>query len=72
MKFDGNWTKWMQTTFQLGVRAAGIDELEADRLPKLMANKYGTILEGTNALGGIEGARGTFYNFQRSLYQQAI
>ena len=51
---------------------AGIDELEADRLPKLMANKYGTILEGTNALGGIEGARGTFYDFQRSLYQQAI
>ena len=51
---------------------AGIDELEADRLPKLMANKYGTILEGTNALGGIEGARGTFYSFQRSLYQQAI
>jgi type I restriction enzyme R subunit len=51
---------------------AGIDELEADRLPKLMANKYGTILEGTNALGGIEGARGTFYNFQRRLYQQAI
>ena len=51
---------------------AGIDELEADRLPKLMANKYGTILEGTNALGGIEQARGTFYNFQRSLYQQAI
>ena len=51
---------------------AGIDELEADRLPKLMANKYGTILEGTNALGGIEGARGTFYNFQRNLYKQAI
>ena len=51
---------------------AGIDELEADRLPKLMANKYGTILEGTNALGGIEQARGTFYDFQRSLYQQAI
>jgi len=51
---------------------AGIDELEADRLPKLMANKYGTILEGTQALGGIEQARGTFYNFQRSLYQQAI
>ena len=50
----------------------GIDELEADRLPKLMANKYGTILEGTNALGGIEGARGTFYSFQRSLYQQPI
>ena len=51
---------------------AGIDELEADRLPKLMANKYGTIMEGTNALGGIEGAKGTFYNFQRNLYQQAI
>jgi len=51
---------------------AGIDELDADRLPKLMANKYGTIREGTDALGGIEGARGTFYNFQRSLYQQAI
>ena len=51
---------------------AGIDELDADRLPKLMANKYGTIVEGTNALGGIEGARGTFYNFQRNLYRQAI
>ena len=51
---------------------AGIDELDADRLPKLMANKYGTILEGTNALGGIEEAKGTFYNFQKSLYQQAI
>ena len=51
---------------------AGIDELEADRLPKLMANKYGTIVEGTAALGGIEQAIGTFYDFQRSLYQQAI
>ena len=51
---------------------AGIDELEADRLPKLMANKYGTILEGTNALGGIEEAKSTFYSFQRSLYEQAI
>ena len=51
---------------------AGIDELEADRLPKLMANKYGTIVEGISALGGIEGAKGTFFNFQRNLYQQAI
>ena len=51
---------------------AGIDELEADRLPKLMANKYGTILEGTNALGGIEQARSTFYSFQRNLYKNAI
>ena len=31
-----------------------------------------TIIEGTNALGGIEQAIGTFYHFQRSLYQQAI
>ena len=51
---------------------AGIDELEADRLPKLMTNKYGTIMEGTAALGGIEQAIGTFNHFQRSLYQQAI
>ena len=48
---------------------AGIDELEADRLPKLMANKYGTVKDGTDALGGIEQAKGTFYNFQRSLYR---
>jgi type I restriction enzyme R subunit len=51
---------------------AGIDELDADRLPKLIANKYGTILEGTNALGGIEEAKLTFYGFQRRLYEQAI
>ena len=37
-----------------------------------MANKYGTILEGTNALGGIEEAKLTFYGFQRRLYEQAI
>ena len=51
---------------------AGIDELDEDRLPKLMQNKYGTILEGTNALGGIEQARRTFFNFQKGLYKQAI
>ena len=51
---------------------AGIDELDADRLPKLMANKYGTIIDGTNALGGIEQAKGTFFNFQRRLYRQAL
>ncbi len=51
---------------------AGIDELEEDRLPKLMQNKYGTIVDGVSALGGIDGAKGTFFNFQRSLYQQAI
>ena len=48
---------------------AGIDELDADRLPKLMANKYGTIVEGISALGGIDKALGMFYGFQRSLYQ---
>jgi len=73
--FTGNQTpeqvSFIQYLISVYVKA-GIDELEADRLPKLMANKYGTILEGTNALGGIEQARGTFYNFQRSLYQQAI
>ena len=51
---------------------AGIDELDADRLPKLMANKYGTIKEGADALGGVEQAKGTFYNFQRCLYLQAV
>ena len=51
---------------------AGIDELEADRLPKLMANKFGTIVDGAAALGGIEQAIDTFYDFQRNLYQQAI
>ena len=51
---------------------AGIDELEEDRLPKLMQNKYGTIVEGISALGGIDGAKGTFFNFQRNLYKQAI
>ena len=49
--------------------SANLKELEADRLPKLMANKYGTVKDGTDALGGIEQAKGTFYNFQRSLYR---
>ena len=46
----------------------GIDELETTKLPSILAMQFGSIPEGVKALGGIENARNTFYEFQKKLY----
>ena len=46
-----------------------MDELHKDRLPQLLAIKYQSQMEGIEALGGTEKARGTFIGFQRELYK---
>ena len=46
----------------------GVDELQQDRLPQLLALRYKSQMEGIDALGGTEKARATFVDFQRGLY----
>ena len=46
----------------------GIDELKSEKLGKIIEMKYGSILDGVTKLGGIDAARNTFVNFQKSLY----
>jgi type I restriction enzyme R subunit len=47
----------------------GVDELQQERLPQLIAIKYHSQMEGIEALGGTERARSTFIGFQRELYR---
>jgi len=49
----------------------GVDELQQERLPQLLAIKYHSQMEGIAALGGTERARATFMGFQRELYSKA-
>ena len=46
----------------------GVDELQQERLPQLLAIKYQSQMDGIQALGGTERARATFIGFQRELY----
>jgi type I restriction enzyme R subunit len=47
----------------------GVDELQQERLPQLIAIKYHSQSEGIDRLGGTERARATFIGFQRELYR---
>jgi type I restriction enzyme R subunit len=48
--------------------ARGVDELEEQRLERLIEAKYSNVVEGVTALGGVEIARKLFLDFQRNLY----
>ena len=50
----------------------GVDELQQERLPQLLAIKYQSQMEGIEALGGTERARATFIEFQRELYRAPV
>jgi len=50
----------------------GVDELQRNVLPQLLAIKYQSQMEGIQALGGTEKARATFIGFQRKLYSGPI
>lgn len=47
---------------------SGIEELESDKLPKLLERKFGSIPDGVNAMGGATEALKTFYDYQKALY----
>jgi type I restriction enzyme R subunit len=48
--------------------ALGVDELQQERLPELIAIKYLSQMEGVERLGGVQEARKAFIGFQRDLY----
>lgn len=50
----------------------GVDELQQERLPQLLAIKYQSQMEGIQALGGTDRARATFIGFQRELYRSSV
>jgi type I restriction enzyme R subunit len=50
----------------------GVDELQQERLPQLLAIKYQSQMEGIEALGGTQKARETFIGFQRELYSPSV
>jgi type I restriction enzyme R subunit len=48
----------------------GVEELDQEKLPALLALKYHTINDAAELLGGVEKIRATFINFQKHLYEQ--
>jgi type I restriction enzyme R subunit len=50
----------------------GVDELQQERLPQLLAIKFHGQMEGIQALGGTDKARATFIEFQRELYSRSV
>jgi len=48
----------------------GVDELQQERLPDLIAIKYQSQLEGIEKLGGVQKARSAFIGFQQDLYSK--
>lgn len=50
----------------------GVEELEQEKLPALLALKYHTINDAAKLLGGIDNIRNTFINFQKHLYENRL
>ncbi len=48
----------------------GSEELDEERLPVLLNLKYNAIANAVDTLGGVDGIRATFFNFQRDLYSK--
>lgn len=48
----------------------GVEELDSEKLPSLLTNKYQTLSDATSNLGEVESIRNTFINFQKHLYQK--
>ena len=50
----------------------GSEELAMDKLPAIISMKYGSLLDGMSALGGVDTAKSTFVTFQRCLYMGSV
>jgi type I restriction enzyme R subunit len=46
----------------------GVEELDEEKLPRLLNLKYHAIADAEKELGGVEKIRSTFFNFQKGLY----
>lgn len=48
--------------------SVGYEELGASKLPEILKMKYGTAADGITKLGGLEMAKNTYNDYQKSLY----
>jgi type I site-specific restriction endonuclease len=51
---------------------AGVDELDQDKLPILLTNKYQSLEDAKEALGDVAGISRLFIEFQEHLYKQRV
>lgn len=64
---DNNYKDFIQFVLSNYIES-GVKELDEDKLPHLLELKYSSIMDGIDALKGIERIRDTFINFQKFLY----
>lgn len=50
----------------------GVDELDQEKLPSLLALKYHSLNDAKDQLGEVAAIRATFIDFQKYLYQQQV
>jgi len=50
----------------------GVEELDQEKLPKLLKLKYQAIRDAEEVLGGVENIRNTFIGFQKYLYDKSF
>ncbi|WP_164670450.1 type I restriction-modification enzyme R subunit C-terminal domain-containing protein [Virgibacillus doumboii] len=48
----------------------GYEELDQEKLPRLLEHKYHSITDAVEVLGGVSKIQETFTSFQKALYQQ--
>lgn len=48
----------------------GVEELDQEKLPALLTNKYQSLEDAINILGNVENIRRTFIEFQKYLYEK--
>jgi len=64
---DANYREFIQFVLSSYIES-GVKELDEEKLPHLLELKYSSIMDGIEALKGIERIRDTFINFQKYLY----
>jgi len=51
---------------------SGVEELDQEKLPKLLTLKYQALKDASQELGGINQIKRTFIEFQKCLYEEGI
>ena len=50
----------------------GVEELDQEKLPVLLTNKYQSLGDALDTLGDIKSIRNTFIDFQKYLYEEKV
>lgn len=51
---------------------SGVDELDQEKLPLLLTNKYQSLGDATDELGDVSGIKSMFVGFQKYLYEERV